>query len=126
MHIISRKFVTRFLVVSIMAAALSVISGSVYACVGYLGTLSDGSTAWIHCNTSAGNFVTACPPEGLCDDITTPDMQEDIDTLCRNHPDCNNLISNLHIGKPTNATSGQIRPMKRFSVPVQTAGLCTK
>lgn len=126
MHLFTRKFVTRFLVVTVMAAALSFMSGSVYACLRYIGDLADGSTAWIHCNTSAGNFVTACK-DGVCEDLTSDDMMPEINQWCANHPDCTgDLLSNLHIGKPTNATSGQIRPMKRFSVPVQTASLCTK
>lgn len=132
MHLIRRKSVTKLVLVTVIAVGLSVISGSVYACIDYIGT-SDGVTYWIHCGTSAGNFGTACDSSGACVDVTTGDSiaQAQVNMYCEGWYSCLHrddpippYAAKLRIGRPLDIASGQKWSFKRLSVPVQTASLC--
>gem|GEM_PF-4532489 len=116
-----------------MAIGLSVISGSVYACIDYIGTGADGWTFWLHCGTSAGNFGTACDPDGTCYDVTSNDWvaQAQVNIYCQGSQSCQHRddpippeITKLRIGRPMDTSFDHIRFFRRLSEPVPTASLC--
>ena len=54
---ILKKSVKKFLLVTFASVILSLSSSAVYACIDYIGNMSDGTPVFISCGSSFGNYA---------------------------------------------------------------------
>lgn len=64
-----KNMTKKLFLAAVVTASLSAASVAVYAqrCSAHVDTYSDGSTLWLSCGSSAGNFVYICGSGGCTD-----------------------------------------------------------
>lgn len=91
MSSILKKSMKKFLLMASASLILSLGSGTVYACIDYIGLLGGEAPAFVSCGSSAGNYAYWCEPStNQCIIDNDPETQADVDAYCASSESCLN------------------------------------